>query len=286
MREDNITKIFNIINEVGKIKLYSEDIRDTSVKIEIFEKHFKEISIEKFYSSIYTEFESLIYIQLENNCDIKLLEKFNNSAKTIFEYELSKHNFKLNSNAFQSQNFTDEEKKKYYFFNKIHEQQTDKIKKIIKLLEHEIEFFTYKNNENLTIKSTNTKDTHNILEKSNPHEKKDMKDSTNLINKATFNLSRTDSIIFLYMLEKFNLLKFESTSQRNRFIEQNFNYTEYRNTENASDENENIVKELTGINVEYSNVKSVDKSNVKRYNKRLDLLKDKIQFIMEYEFKS
>lgn len=29
MREDNITKIFNIINEVGKIKLYSEDIRDT-----------------------------------------------------------------------------------------------------------------------------------------------------------------------------------------------------------------------------------------------------------------
>ncbi|WP_296687365.1 hypothetical protein [Flavobacterium sp.] len=286
MREDNITKIFNIINEVGKIKLYSEDIRDTSVKIEIFEKHFKEISIEKFYSSIYTEFESLIYIQLENNCDIKLLEKFNNSAKTIFEYELSKHNFKLNSNAFQSQNFTDEEKKKYYFFNKIHEQQTDKIKKIIKLLEHEIEFFTYKNNKNLTINSTNTKDTHNILEKSNPHEKKDMKDSTNSINKATFNLSRTDSIIFLYMLEKFNLLKFESTSQRNRFIEQNFNYTEYRNTENASDENENIVKELTGINVEYSNVKSVDKSNVKRYNKRLDLLKDKIQFIMEYEFKS
>ena len=286
MREDNITKIFNIINEVGKIKLYSEDIRDTSVKIEIFEKHFKEISIEKFYSSIYTEFESLIYLQLENNCDIKLLEKFNNSAKTIFEFELSKHNFKLNSNAFQSQNFTDEEKKKYYFFNKIHEQQTDKIKKIIKLLEHEIEFFTYKNNKNLTINSTNTKDTHNILEKSNPHEKKDMKDSTNSINKATFNLSRTDSIIFLYMLEKFNLLKFESTSQRNRFIEQNFNYTEYRNTENASDENENIVKELTGINVEYSNVKSVDKSNVKRYNKRLDLLKDKIQFIMEYEFKS
>lgn len=153
-------------------------------------------------------------------------------------------------------------------------------------MEHEIEFFTYKNNENLTINSTNTKDTHNILEKSNPHEKKDMKDSTNSINKATFNLSRTDSIIFLYMLEKFNLLKFESTSQRNRFIEQNFNYTEYRNTENASDENENIVKELTGINVEYSNVKSVDKSNVKRYNKRLDLLKDKIQFIMEYEFKS
>lgn len=286
MREDNITKIFNIINEVGKIKLYSEDIRDTSVKIEIFEKHFKEISIEKFYSSIYTEFESLIYIQLENNCDIKLLEKFNNSAKTIFEYELSKHNFKLNSNAFQSQNFTDEEKKKYYFFNKIHEQQTDKIKKIIKLLEHEIEFFTYKNNKNLTINTTNTKDTHNILEKSNPHEKKDMKDSTNSINKATFNLSRTDSIIFLYMLEKFNLLKFESTSQRNSFIEQNFNYTEYRNTGNASDENENIVKELTGINVEYSNVKSVDKSNVKRYNKRLDLLKDKIQFIMEYEFKS
>lgn len=286
MREDNILNIIKAIENVGKIKLYREDIRDASVKIEIFEKHFKEISIEKFYSSIYTEFESLIYLQLENNCDIKLLEKFNNSAKTIFEYELSKHNFKLNSDAFQSQNFTDEEKKKYYLFNKIHEQQTDKIKKIIKLLEHEIEFFTYKSNENLTINSTNIKVTHNILEKSNPYEKKDMKDSTNSINKVTFNLSKTDSILFLYMLEKFNILKFESSSQRKSFIEQNFNYTEYRNIGMASDENENIVKKLTGINVEYSNIKSVDKSNVKRYNKRLDLLKDKIQSIMEYEFKS
>lgn len=75
MKEDNITKIFNVIEKVGRVKLYREDIRDSSVKIENFEKCFKNISIEKFYSIIYSEFESLIYIQLENNYDIKLLEK-------------------------------------------------------------------------------------------------------------------------------------------------------------------------------------------------------------------
>lgn len=281
MREDNITKIFNIINEVGKIKLYSEDIRDTSVKIEIFEKHFKEISIEKFYSSIYTEFESLIYLQLENNCDIKLLEKFNNSAKTIFEFELSKHNFKLNSNAFQSQNFTDEEKKKYYLFNKIHEQQTDKIKKIIKLLEHEIEFFTYKSNENLTINSTNTKDTHNILKKSNPYEKKDMKDSTNSINKATLKLSKADSVMLIHMLEVCDLIKFENNAHKISFIEQHFNFTELRKNKDYMQ-----AKAIDGIQVEISNLKSHHKESIKRFNKNLESLKEKLETIMDFKLES
>lgn len=281
MREDNITKIFSAIEKVGSIKLHREDIRDSSVNIEKFEKYFNNLSIEKFYSRIYSEFENLIYIKLENNCDIKLLEKFNNSAKTIFNNGISKYNFKLNSTGFQKQNFTDEEKKKYYLFRKIQTHQTLNMNKIIKLLEHEIEYFEYRSNENLTINSSNTIDTHNILKKSIPHEKKDNKNSFNSINKATFNLSKTDSIMFIYMLEKCNLIKFESTSHRNSFIENNFNYSELRNINS-----ENKELQMKGINSDFANIKSNDKESLKRFNKNLESLKDKLQIIMDFKLES
>jgi ADP-ribose pyrophosphatase YjhB (NUDIX family) len=173
-----------------------------------------------------------------------------------------------------SKNKTEFDKFEYHSGNNILLKQHKTVDNVLLILNNLLKYIDYttENDYKILLSEIEVENNHNEISYPN--------------NKATFNLSRTDSIIFLYLLEKFNLLKFESTSQRNSFIEQNFNYTEYRNTGNASDENENIIKELTGINVEYSNVKSVAKSNVKRYNKRLDFLKDKIQFIMEYEFKS
>lgn len=278
MREDNITKIFSTIEKVGHIKLYIEDIRDTSVKVEKFEKYFNNMSIEKFYSNIYMEFENLISIQLEKNYDVQLLEKFIERAKTILNHEILKYKFNLNSESLVREKFSKISLQKYYLFRKIQTHQTLNMNKIIKLLEHEIEFFKYKN---LTINSSDTKDTPSTLEKSTSYEKKVMKDSTNLINRVTLNLSKTDSVMLFHMLEVCELIKFENNAHKISFIEQNFNYTELR-------KNKDYMKAIAidGIQVEISNLKNQQKHSIKRFNKNLESLREKLETIMDFKLES
>jgi hypothetical protein len=104
---------------------------------------------------------------------------------------------------------------------------------------------------------------------------------TNSNNKATFNLSKTDSIMFIYMLEKCNLIKFESTSHRNSFIENNFNYSDLRNIQS-----ERKVQSMKGVGVDLANIKSNSKPSLKRFNKNLESLKDKLQIIMDFKLES
>jgi hypothetical protein len=83
------------------------------------------------------------------------------------------------------------------------------------------------------------------------------------------------------MLEKCNLIKFESTSHRNSFIENNFNYSELRNINS-----ENKELQMKGINSDFANIKSNDKESLKRFNKNLESLKDKLQIIMDFKLES
>ena len=106
-------------------------------------------------------------------------------------------------------------------------------------------------------------------------------DVTHSNNRATFNLSKTDSLMFIYMLEKCNLINFESTSHRNSFIEKNFNYSDLRNIQS-----ENKVQPMKGVGVDIANIKSNDKPSLKRFNKNLESLKDKLQTIMDFKLES
>jgi hypothetical protein len=110
---------------------------------------------------------------------------------------------------------------------------------------------------------------------------KNIEMDTSINNKATFNLSKTDSIMLIYMLEKCNLIKFESTSHRNSFIENNFNYSDLRNIQI-----ENKVQPMKGVGVDLANIKSNDKTSRVRFNKNLESLKDKLQTIMDFKLES
>lgn len=106
------------------------------------------------------------------------------------------------------------------------------------------------------------------------------KQQKEITDRATFNLSKKESLMFLYILEEVNLLKFENTTQRKSFIEQNFNFTEVRN-------NEFYGKSfpMTGIQSEYSKFNSDNKDEIKSNNKTLENISKKLTTIIEeFEF--
>ena len=97
--------------------------------------------------------------------------------------------------------------------------------------------------------------------------------------KVTFNLSKKETLMFFYVLEKEGIIQFESDEKRRIFLESNFNYTEQRNNPNRG----NPI-EITGAGSELANFKSV--VFVDSNNKTLDsLLKRLKESIHLFEFK-
>ena len=102
-----------------------------------------------------------------------------------------------------------------------------------------------------------------------------------ITERATFNLSKKESLMLLYVLEEVNLLKFENNTHKINFIEQNFNFTEVRN-------NEFFGKSfpMKGTNSEYSKFRSNDRDEIKSNNKTLESLFKKFSDIIDsFEFK-
>lgn len=101
----------------------------------------------------------------------------------------------------------------------------------------------------------------------------------NSSNKAVFNMSKKESLMFIYLLEAHNILKFENNSQRNIFIEKNFIYTDQRNISN-----DEKLFPMKDVKSEFSKIKSLDKAEVKTNNKNLDSLISKLESLMEHKF--
>ena len=99
--------------------------------------------------------------------------------------------------------------------------------------------------------------------------------------RATFNLSKKESIMLLYILEKTGLLKFESEDQISKFVENNFCFTEIR--ENAG--NNGKVSPIKDVRSEISVLRARHKSDIN--NKVLEkLLKKLNDTIHLFEFQS
>ncbi len=98
------------------------------------------------------------------------------------------------------------------------------------------------------------------------------------VGKATFKLSKKETLMFLFILEQENLLEFESIEQRRLFIENNFNFTETR-----SNPNKGQALPLKGISSELSNFSSYVEGDSN--NKTLEKLLIKLQETIHlYEF--
>lgn len=136
-------------------------------------------------------------------------------------------------------------------------------------MDHEIEFFEYKYNQKLSSQTSKF------------HEKVELVSNVDIINKATFNLSKADSVMLIHMLEVCDLIKFENNAHKISFIEQHFNYTELRNNDDFMK-----AKSIQGVQVELSNLKSNDKDSRKRFNKNLESLQEKLETIMDFKLES
>ncbi|MFV8343611.1 hypothetical protein [Flavobacterium sp. XS2P39] len=256
----NVIQIQDLINKIGEfnknsdLKEYYEDGE------EILESQLKIIE------DSHTELNHKLLIQLKEKSDVELLQKFinlidENGADLHILY--NKYRIKL------------AESKKPNKSNPIY---SESVPIVCKLIDSKLDVLTNLKQDLITkianfdyIISTDF-DYNTFSESNQKHEKE-------TAGRATFNLSKKESLMLLYILEEANLLKFEDKTQRKTFIEQSFSFTGVRN-------NEAYGKSfpITDIKSEYSKFNSKDRDELKSNNKTLENLSKKLITIME-EFK-
>ncbi|MGL2999434.1 hypothetical protein [Flavobacterium sp. RSSB_23] len=253
----NVIQIQDLINKIGEfnqsnvLKEYSdggEELLESQLKI------IQDSNDELNYK---------ILIQLKEKCDVELLQKFINL---------------INTNGENLINLYHQYRRKLAESNNSNPIYIESIPIICKLIDAKLDVLTNLKSD-LILKIANfdyrinTDFDYNTFSESNQKQEKET------AVRATFNLSKRESLMLLYILEEINLLKFDNNAQRKNFIEQNFNFTEVRN-------NESYGKSfpITDIKSEYSRFNSIDKDELKSNNKTLENLSKKLITIID-EFK-
>lgn len=273
MEKLNAIKISDNIKKINDIKIFINPLIRGKKP---YSSRFENISsVQSYYDNIIIDFKKSLYKQLIEKCDSNLLFIYIEEAKEVND-QINKDilNYDINPkyNSIQlllKKNDTIFNNDEYKLGENILKEQNKIIEEVLIILENTLRFIDYSSTEDYKLLLSELET--NIIQE----------DLTHSNNRASFNLSKSDSIMFIYMLEKCNLIKFESLSHRNSFIEQNFNYSDLRNVQS-----ENKVQPMKGVSVEFSNIKSNDKSSLKRFNKNLESLKDKLQIIMDFKLES
>jgi hypothetical protein len=261
----NALEINKCILDVGKTRFrYNIDSKDYT-----FNGKTPRSIPKDYFSQIHKKFLSLLLTQLKENSPKELLNKYIETAKNEIK--------SLNTETlYQSVTFkdrkakgisTDENDDDFEDINIIISIQKSVLLKIHKKLEEEIEFIGYKTSADYQKENEIVDlDTNNIL----------FSDS----GRVTFKMSKIKAMMLIFILEETKLIQFENNKQRRKFIENNFNYSEYRENSNQ-DESKPMIDVISDI----SRLKGPQhsKSNNKLLSK---LLKELEETIHLYEFKS
>lgn len=273
MEKLNAIKISDNIKKINDIKIF---INPLIRGRQPYSLRFENISsVKSHYDNIIIDFKKSLYKQLIEKCDSNLLHIYIDEAKVVKDQinsDILNYDINPNYNKIQlllKKNGTIFNNDEYKLGETILKEQNKIIEEVLIILENILRFINYSTIEDYKL----------LLSEIENNNK--LEDVTYSNNRATFNLSKTDSIMLIYMLEKCNLIKFESTSHRNSFIENNFNYSDLRNIQS-----ENKVQPMKGVGVDIANIKSNDKPSLKRFNKNLESLKDKLQTIMDFKLES
>ncbi|MEO0037624.1 MAG: hypothetical protein RIQ59_835 [Bacteroidota bacterium] len=270
MGKPNVVQIIELIDSIDSFRVDHHDVKNPTRP---FTSKFGDgDSLNIYYQNKVIEFKKLLYKQLIIKGDSNLLSMLIEVARKKYHqhHEIKREYNKIPISEVEDTFKHEYQKEEHYFGRSIVGVQSNAFLKIATLLEETLKYYEYTSVEDFKkLLSELEENDDNHCERIQP------------INKVTFNLSKTDSIMFIYMLEKCNLIKFESTSHRNSFIENNFNYSELRNINS-----ENKELQMKGINSDFANIKSNDKESLKRFNKNLESLKDKLQIIMDFKLES
>ena len=261
----NASRISQCINEIGEAKI---SIDENTGLFLLNSNQIEDVTVE-FYNDLFLNFRILLYTQLREKCDIILLNKYCKEAKFNLE-NISKIEDEYKFKYFNA--IDENEEIKALCINKIRKRLFTLftvLKEIILLLEEEIEYFDYRISTDYQL----------VLNSLEQH----AKFSSNFhAGKATFKMSKKETLMLLFLLEQNKLLKFDNDIQRKKFIENNFNYTEMRENKDNYEE----PCELNGIGKDFSNFTSNVDSDIISNNKTLETLLKKLKdSIHEYEFK-
>lgn len=242
----NAIQIQDLINKIGEF--------NPNLNLQYFLDENEEILISEFekIEEFGNELNQKLVVQLRENSDAELLQKFidniNQNGKNLEEYY---HKFRIK-------------------LSETNESETNNIKSITNicsLIDKKLDYLT-----NLKIDLQNkiiflgyriNSDFENSPNSSIFNQNKEYL----IAERATFKLSKKESLMLLHVLEELNWLKFENNSHKINFIEQNFNYTEVR-------KNALIGKSLPMKNIasELSKFESNDKNEIISNNKTLETL--------------
>lgn len=255
----NVIQIQELINKIGEFN------KNTALQDYYNNEEVLHSQLEKI-EDYFNELNQKLLIQLKEKSDVALLQIFiSHIDGNIRNLNSLYHKYRVK--LAESNNSNEVYTKAIPIFCEVIDSKLNYLTNLKKDLLSKITFFDYKISADFSIDS----DSRNASNQN---------DESETSGRATFNLSKKESLMLLYILEEVNLLKFENNTQRKNFIEQNFNFTEVRQTESYGKSSP-----MTGILSEYSKFNSKDKYEVNSNNKTLDKLSKKLITIMEeFEF--
>lgn len=215
------------------------------------------------------ELNHRLLIQLKEKSDVELLHEFISFIDKNGE-ALGELYHKYRTKLSQSNNSNPIYNKSIPIICKLIDSKIDVLTSLKIDLLSKIKYFDYRISSDFESNSNSSL----VSESSNQNQEKET------AGRATFNLSKKESLMLLYIFEEVNLLKFDNNAQRKNFIEQNLNFTEVRN-------NESYGKSfpMAGIQSEYSKFNSNDRDELKSNNKTLENLSKRMNSIFEtFEF--
>jgi hypothetical protein len=237
-------------------------------------EHIKSVILKdktayQYYSGMFKKFESELEELKRENYQIQIFEKLLNQLQPLLPIV---HNRYMEHNSHRSKKSINQDSEyvksgRHDFFHDLHRHQYSFVSKVEGKLKDEIKFFIPTSKEIVPIiQTTNNQVTSQkantpIQQNTTPR-------------RIVFSTSKTETLIFIYVLEQSGIIKFEDEKHLKSFIEEQLSYTENRNN---PDKGKHLP--MNDVSTDISKLK--DFTNGKARNRVLNKLNTKLSEILD-----
>ena len=305
--------LINVNNENSKLKLQIEQMKIKNEQIQLnYEKcekekknlKFENIELNQKIESLNSSYKILEKIQYEHSDNLKqsIIKDEINKLKSECDENLiekAKHQYEKKSLEIKIKNILKEKENEISSINDLHEEEIEKMKKTITLLQNQIKDLYQNTNQKLIIKQNDSKKNNILNNKLKEYEKKIKKlnedyfqiktENEGLISKCEeMNLEneKKDQVIEkLYNDLQITLNKFNNEKQNENYLIQNqININEYNNklyylvneNKRLSKEVQNYVKNFQKFNLKINEANKLFNEKSVNFNRKVSEYKEKI----------